>query len=216
MKKPSIRVLVADGHPVVRDGITAYLSATHVIEVVGEAEQAVELPLFVECLRPDVLLVDLQLKGSGGIESVSSLLKAHPGLGVVMYSAFADMELVHHAMKAGVRGYVLKGEAPSVLTHAIERVAAGGHYLSESMRARSARVARPKPTLSFRESQLMGQLARGRSAKEIAEALGIRPRTIETHQRNLRRKLHIPSQSLLVKHAVENCHHLALGLRLPA
>lgn len=209
MRRHCVRVLVADGHPVVRDGITAYLSATGVVEVVGEATDAHELPLLTTCLRPDVVLIDLQLRGAG-IDSVSNLLQANPTLGVVMYSAFADMELVHRAMRAGVRGFVLKAEAPCVLTHAIERVACGEHYLSESMRAKSGRKTTPRPTLSYRESQLLSQLAKGKSGKEIAEEMGIRIRTIETHQRNLRRKLRIASQTLLIRHAVENCHQLAL------
>jgi two-component system, NarL family, nitrate/nitrite response regulator NarL len=213
MKQQCVRVLVADGHPVMRDGIAACLRGADRVEFVGEATEASELRLLLSCLRPDVVVLDLQLKGASGLEIVEQLVREFPRVAVLMFSAFADMEMVHLVTRIGARGYVLKGEPPSVMLNAIERVAAGDVFLSESLRARSARASAHKPYLSYRESQILGHLACGRSGHDISRAMSISTRTVETHQHNLRRKLRLRNRAALVKFAVENRYAPALTLR---
>lgn len=202
------RVLLVDDHPLVREGLRARLAAVAGIEVVGEAGDAVQAFEQVEALRPDLVLMDVGMKQVNGIELTTRLRERHPALQVLMLSMYGSPEVVHRALAAGARGYVLK-EAPSEeIVAAILAVAAGRSFLGSGLAARSARGDDSRPLLSAREAQILRCLAGGLASKQIAETLGMSVRTVETHRQNIRRKLGLAGQAELIKYAVERCSGL--------
>jgi DNA-binding NarL/FixJ family response regulator len=199
------RVLLVDDHPLVREGLRARLGTVAGIEVVGEAGDAAEAFAQVEAQRPDLVLMDVGMKQTNGIELTARLRERHPALRVLMLSMYDNPEFVHRALAAGASGYVLK-EAPSdEIVSAIAAVTAGEIFLGSGLAARAPRGGGDKPLLSPRESELLRCLAAGQSSKQIAEALGMSVRTVETHRQNIRRKLNLGGQAELIKYAVERC-----------
>lgn len=199
------RILLVDDHPLVREGLRARLGTVEGIEVVGEAGDAAEAFTQVEALRPDLVLMDVGMKQTHGIELTARLRERHPALRVLMLSMYDNPEYVHRALAAGASGYVLK-EAPSEeIVAAIAAVTAGETFLGSGLAARSVRGTGDKPLLSPRESELLRCLAAGQSSKQIAGALGMSVRTVETHRQNIRRKLNLGGQAELIKYAVERC-----------
>lgn len=199
------RVLLVDDHPLVREGLRARLAQTPDVEVVGEAGDAEQAFARVALLLPDLVLMDVGMKQVNGIELTARLRERHPALRVLMLSMYDNPEYVHRALAAGAMGYVLK-EAPSEeIVEAILSVAAGRSFLGAGLAARRSRDQATRPMLSQRESEILRGLARGQSSKQIAEALGMSVRTVETHRQNIRRKLNLGGQAELIKYAVEHC-----------
>jgi DNA-binding NarL/FixJ family response regulator len=199
------RLLLVDDHPMVREGLCARLAQVDGLQVVGEAGDAEQALDAVERLRPDLVLMDVGMKQVNGIDLTARLRERHPGLRVLMLSMYDNPEFVHRALSAGARGYVLK-EAPSdEIIRAIRAVAAGELFLGEGLAGRPSRAAEARPLLSSRESEILGRLARGHSSRQIADALGMSVRTVETHRGNIRRKLGLGGQAELIKYAVEHC-----------
>ena len=210
------RVLLVDDHPLVREGLRARLGTVAGIEVAGEAADAAEAFAQVEALRPDLVLMDVGMKQTNGIELTARLRERHPALRVLMLSMYDNPEYVHRALAAGASGYVLK-EAPSdEIVAAIAAVTAGETFLGSGLAARTPRGAGDRPLLSLRESELLRCLAAGQSSKQIAEALGMSVRTVETHRQNIRRKLNLGGQAELIKYAVERCADPAKGVVPPS
>jgi len=210
------RVLLVDDHPLVREGLRARLGTVAGIEVAGEAADAAEAFAQVEALRPDLVLMDVGMKQTNGIELTARLRERHPALRVLMLSMYDNPEYVHRALAAGASGYVLK-EAPSdEIVAAIAAVTAGETFLGSGLAARTPRGAGDRPLLSPRESELLRCLAAGQSSKQIAEALGMSVRTVETHRQNIRRKLNLGGQAELIKYAVERCADPAKGVVPPS
>ncbi|HEV8314424.1 MAG TPA: response regulator transcription factor [Burkholderiaceae bacterium] len=204
MTDPSIRLLLVDDHPLVRDGLRARLSAMAALEVVGEAGTAVEAQQQVELLRPNLVLMDVGMRDMNGIDLTALLLREHPELRVLMLSMYDNPEYVQRALQAGARGYVLKDAPASEIVGAINAVAAGGTYLSPAVSKRLFRNQEPRPVLSMRESQILSALARGLASKQIARELGLSVRTVEAHRQNIKRKLELEGQAELIKYAVEH------------
>lgn len=204
---PTTRVLLVDDHPLVREGLKARLSAVPGIEVVGEAGDATEALAQVEATEPDLVLMDVGMKQTSGIELTPRLLERRPQLRVLMLSMYDNPAYVSRALQAGARGYVLK-EAPSdEIVAAIAAVREGRTFLSAGLAGRSARTETPKPLLSPREGDILRGLAQGLSSKQLGERLGMSVRTVETHRQNIRRKLNLGGQAELIKYAVERCAH---------
>jgi len=200
----SIRLLLVDDHPLVRDGLRARLSAMTALEVVGEAGTAVEAQQQVELLRPNLVLMDVGMRDMNGIDLTALLLREHPELRVLMLSMYDNPEYVQRALQAGARGYVLKDAPASEIVGAINAVAAGGTYLSPAVSKRLFRNQEQRPVLSMRESQILSALARGLASKQIARELGLSVRTVEAHRQNIKRKLELEGQAELIKYAVEH------------
>ena len=200
----SIRLLLVDDHPLVRDGLRARLSAMTALEVVGEAGTAVEAQQQVELLRPNLVLMDVGMRDMNGIDLTALLLREHPELRVLMLSMYDNPEYVQRALQAGARGYVLKDAPASEIVGAINAVAAGGTYLSPAVSKRLFRNQAPRPVLSMRESQILSALARGLASKQIARELGLSVRTVEAHRQNIKRKLELEGQAELIKYAFEH------------
>lgn len=202
-----IRVLLVDDHPLVRDGLKARLSQLPGIDTVGEAGNALETLEQMTRVRPQLVLMDVGMKDMNGIDLTALLLKQYPELRVLMLSMYDNPEYVQRAMQAGARGYVLKDAPAAEIVAAIEAVAAGGTFLSPAVSKRLFRNQEPRPVLTPRESEILSALGRGESSKQIATALSLSVRTVETHRQSIKRKLGIDGQAELIKYAVEHTRH---------
>ena len=200
-----IRVFLVDDHPLVRDGLAARMESADDVQVVGEAGNAQEALERVIATRPNVVLMDVGMQGSNGIELTAELLAREPGLIVLMLSMYDNAEYVQRALAAGARGYVLKDSPSSEILAALRAVCAGGTYLSPTLAQRAFRPpSSPRVVLSEREQEILALLADGQSSKQIARTLDIGVRTVETHRQSIRRKLGLAGQAELIKYAVEH------------
>lgn len=198
-----LRVVVVDDHPVVRNGLRALLDASDDLKFAGEAgdgETAVDL---VALERPDVVVMDLHLPGIGGIEATRRLVARYPDVSVLVLSMLDDDASVLEAMRAGARGYIVKGAEPGDVLRAINSVAHGDAVFGPSIAAlvlselSAPRPASPDafPTLTERESEVLGLLARGLHNPDIAQRLGVRPKTVRNHVSNIFTKLAVSDRT---------------------
>ena len=206
-----IRVVVADDHAVVREGIRRVLEREADLQVVGEARSGPEvLRVAAEC-DPDVLLLDLGLPELGGLDILRRLRAEDDGPRVLVLSMHDGAEYVLEAVRNGVHGYLVKDEAePGLLRQAIRTIAAGDSFFSPSAAKVLAGEIRPAGTdddplsvLTDREREVLSLVARGKTSREAGELLGISHRTVETHRENLMRKLDTHSVAGLTRLAIE-------------
>ena len=203
-----IRVLVVDDHAVVRSGLRALLDREDQIAVVDEAATADEAVFRMIEHKPDVLLMDVTMPGTSGLEAIPKLLQASPATRVLMLSMHDDPRYVREAFAAGASGYVLKEAADTEVVAAIRTVAAGQSYVNPSLGARMAEAeakaaaeAKADP-LTEREHEVLRMLALGHTNQEIAKALYISVRTAETHRAHIMQKLGLASRADLVRYAL--------------
>ena len=201
---PGIGVLLVDDHPLVREGLRARMESVADIDVVGEAGDAAEAWQRVVDCRPNVVLMDIGMRGTNGIELTARLIERDPALIVLILSMYDSAEYAQRAMAAGARGYVLKDSPSREILGAIHTVFAGGIYLEAALAQRLFRMPAPRVLLSERERQILALLGRGQSSKQMARALGIGVRTVESHRQNIRRKLDLEGQADLIRYAVEH------------
>jgi DNA-binding NarL/FixJ family response regulator len=206
-----IRILIADDHQIVRQGIRALLNAAPEFEIVGEAADGVEALRLVGLLRPQVLLLDLTMPGLDGLEVARQAALHAPGTRVVVLSMHSTPNCVVDALRAGAAGYVLKDSSAEHLADAIRSVHLGCRYLSPAIDAnevgallRKERPPDPCASLTCREREVLQLTAAGHTSLEISERLFISPRTVESHRANLMRKLKIRNQRELVRFATEH------------
>jgi DNA-binding NarL/FixJ family response regulator len=202
------RVVLADDHTLVRSGIRRILEAQPGFEVVGEASDGVEALALVRDAAPDVIVLDLNMPGTGGLDVLQALKAGRPAIKVVVLTMHAGREYVARAMRGGADAYLLKDSAVQDLVAAVDAVLAGRSYFSPSIQGLMAELLRgegpaPRGTgLTDREREVLGWLARGLSSKEVAQRLDISVRTVETHRANLMHKLGVKSVALLVQVAL--------------
>jgi DNA-binding NarL/FixJ family response regulator len=200
-----VRLVIVDDHSLVRDGLRARLSVVPGLQVIGEAASGAQALEMAAALGPDLMLVDVGMRGMNGIELATALRQRHPQIRVLMLSMYDNREYVLSAIRAGARGYVLKESPTEEILAAIASVCAGGNYFSAQI---SNLVLQPGatsvPQLTAREHEVLLLLAHGRSNKLVARQLDIGVRTVETHRLSLRRKLGVDSPSDLLKIAVTN------------
>lgn len=204
-----LRILLADDHTLVRAGIRALLAQMPDVEVVGEAGDGREALALVKALRPDVLLMDIAMTGMSGLEAAAQVKKECPGVKVIILSMHADEEYVMQALRAGAAGYLLKDAASVELELALKAAVAGQTYLSPaiSRQALETYVARvggivPPDLLTPRQREILQLVAEGKSTKEIAFALEISVKTVETHRAQIMERLDIHDVPGLVKYAM--------------
>lgn len=209
-----IRVLLADDHTIVRQGVRLCLEALGDIEVIGEAEDGLEAVEAVGRLRPDVAVVDLTMPRLNGVESIERIRQAYPDVEVVVLSVHDSEAYVAQALRAGAAGYVLKRHAATELGEAIRAAHAGQAYLHPSIarrviddyvsRIRSAEAAESEPhdRLTPREREVLQLAAEGQSARAIAGILTLSTKTVEHHRASLMAKLGLHGQTELVKYAI--------------
>ena len=189
----SIRILVADDHPVVRDGLVAILSTQADFEVVGEAATGPEVIQQVIRLKPDVLLLDLEMPELDGLEALKQLQAARAEVRTIIFTAFDTDERILGAVRAGAQGYLLKGAPREELFNAVRVVYAGGSLLQPVVASKLLRqVSQPRKdveALTRRELEVLQLIARGRQNKEIAADLAISQRTVKFHVSSIMSKL---------------------------
>jgi DNA-binding NarL/FixJ family response regulator len=209
-KDGKIRVLIVDDHAVLRSGLHLLLDAQSDIEVVGEAGDVKEAVFETRDKKPDVVLMDVVMPGQTGIEGVPLVLKEAPEAKVLVLSMQDDPRYVREAFAAGAAGYILKEAVDAEVVGAIQRVAAGDHYVHPALGARlvaaeaEARAREEADPLSDREREVMRLLALGHTNQEIAKMLYISVRTAETHRAHIMQKLHLSSRADLVRYALAN------------
>jgi DNA-binding NarL/FixJ family response regulator len=180
-----IRVLVVDDHPIVREGLVAVLEDQPDFEVVGATGSAEEALARVGRVRPDVMLLDLELPGVDGVQALPRVTEASPDTRVVVFTAYDTDERVFGAIRAGARGYLLKGASGDEIAQAIRTVHSGGSHLEPRVAAKLMDEVRgPRPdanVLSQRQLTVLRLIAAGQSNKQIARSLGITERTVKFH-----------------------------------
>jgi DNA-binding NarL/FixJ family response regulator len=202
-----IRILVVDDHAVVRSGLKLLLGREDDMEAVGEAGDAREAVLATRHHKPDVILLDVTMPGTSGVDAVGDLLKEAPQAKVLMLSMQDDPSYVRQAFAAGASGYVLKEAADAELVQAIRRVHEGEQYVHPSLGARLVSAARQgdgHEPLSDREREVLSLLALGHTNHEIAQKLVVSVRTVESHRAHILTKLRLSTRAELVQFAIDN------------
>lgn len=203
-----VHIMLVDDHPLVRDGLRSRLDTSPRFAVVAEATNADEALARVRAQEVNLVLMDISLNGSSGIELTRMLTAAFPQLAVIMLSMHDNGEYVMRSIEAGARGYVLKDAPAGEIIVAIDTVMSGGMYFSPALAKPLCRSPRCKAdTLTIREREVLKAIATERSSKHIARVLNISVRTIETHRSNIKRKLGIEGQAELIRYALEQMIH---------
>jgi DNA-binding NarL/FixJ family response regulator len=182
----AIHIVVVDDHPIVRDGLVAVLSTQPDFEVVGEASNGPEAIQCVSTIKPDVILLDLEMPDMDGVETLQRLREIDPAVHVIVFTAFDTDERIVKAVQAGAQGYLLKGVPRDEIFNAIRVVHAGGALLqpviASKLLRQVSRDAQPEPDpLTERELEVLRLMAQGQMNKEIAAALVISERTVKFH-----------------------------------
>lgn len=207
--KKTINVMLVDDHAVVRFGFRMLLESTDDIKVVAEAESAEAAYQQIPTAKPDVIVMDISLGGTMGVEATRRIVARDKAAKVLGLSSHEDPSYVRYMLKAGALGYLSKRSAPDELMHAIRQVAEGRMYIEASLSQRMALEEfngekSPIEVLSEREFGVFIQLAKGLSVNQIAELLTISPRTVGTHLYNVKQKLRAANQAELTLIAVRH------------
>jgi DNA-binding NarL/FixJ family response regulator len=196
-----VRVVLADDHPMYRYGVAAVLATAPEIELVGEARDGTELLALVHAERPDVVLTDLAMPGLDGASACRQLLAGQPELGVLVLTMHADDESLLSALRAGARGYLVKGADKAELIRAILAVADGQAVYGAAVARRitelfgASRKAAPFPDLTPREREVLDLLAEGARNSEIARQLGMTDKTVRNHVSAILMKLQVTDRT---------------------
>ena len=203
MSEP-IRVLLVDNHPLVLDGLRAILETFPHLAVVGAAADAAEGLEIAAATRPRVILLDINMPRQSGIEAIELYRAAVPEARIVMLSMHDSREYISSSVLRGAAGYVLKEVSTDEIVRAIETVAAGGSFFSSGVADAILETAATEEAgpLTAREADVLEAIAAGQNNRDIAAALGISPATVETHRKNLKRKLNIATTAGLVRYAL--------------
>jgi DNA-binding NarL/FixJ family response regulator len=205
-----IRILIADDHAIVRQGVRQVLALAADMEVVAEARDGWEV---VERLRAggvDLVITDMSMPGPHGVDLVKRIKDEHPRLPVLVLSMHGEAQVTARVLKAGAAGYLTKDSEPEVLIDAARKVAAGGRHIDPSLAEKLvfetslAGEQKPHERLSNREYEVLVRIAEGESLNDIAESLHISAKTISTHKARLMQKLNVHSTAELVRYALQN------------
>ena len=206
-----IKVLLADDHSIVREGLRRIVEESGDLEVVAEAADGREALKQVAELAPDVAVVDISMPGIDGLEVVSRLKDTHPGLPVLILTMHEEAQYIVRAIEAGAMGYLTKQPAPEQLVTAIRRVYSGQRYITDdATEALALRIARgtrdktPLDSLSMRELQVLRRLAMGHTNREIAQAYSLSIKTVDTYRARLLKKLDLRNNAELIRFALQN------------
>ena len=196
-----ISLLLVDDHFVVRSGLAASLELEDDLCVLGEADRGETGIAAYERLRPDLVLMDLQLPGMSGIEATAALVRAHPGARVLIFSTFARDDEVQAALRAGALGYLQKSSSRDDRRRAVRTVAQGGRYLSDEL-ARRLDARQAEPEITPRELEILALVAQGNPNKAIAAQLGIGEDTVKQHVSRILAKLKVQDRAQATAEAI--------------
>lgn len=203
-----IRILIADDHAVVRQGIRQILALDAGLQVVDEAADGWQLLDKLRTCDCGLLLTDLSMPGPSGLTLLERVRKERPGLPVLVLSIHGESQIAARAIKSGACGYVTKDSEPDVLLAAVQLVAQGGHFVSPELAQKlvfeTAQASPPSERLSDREYEIFLLIVQGKRLNEIAESLHLSPKTISTHKQRIMRKLGLDSAAALVRYAIEH------------
>jgi DNA-binding NarL/FixJ family response regulator len=214
----ALRVVVADDHPVYREGLRLVLSRADQVQVVGEARTGAEAVSVTAELTPDVVVMDLRMPEINGIEATRRIVAANPGVAVLMLTMFDEDESVFSAIRAGARGYVLKGADRYEILRAVHAVAGGemifgpgvaDRVLGYFSALRGEHAVSPFPQLTEREREVLDLIAKGYSNQELARRLVLSPKTVRNHVSNIFSKLQVADRA----QAIVRAREAGLGVR---
>lgn len=213
VEQPKRQVLIVDDHPIFRNGIIQLINHEPDLYVCGEICSAAQALGAVEELKPDIVVLDLSIQGTNGIELMKSVRALHPHLPALMVSMHDESIYAERALRAGARGYVMKAAPSEKVIEAIRRVLSGGIYLSEAiggrlldtfLNGRATHVGSSTvEQLSDREIEVFRAVGEGRGTREIARTLFLSVKTVETHRAHIKEKLQLKTAPELVRAAVE-------------
>ena len=203
-----IRVVVADDHAIVRDGLKQLLSAAGDLQVVGEASDGHEVMKAVRELEFDLLLLDMSMPGKSGIELIRQVKSERPKLRILVLTMHEEHQYAIRAIRAGASGYLTKDSASRQLIEALRKVASGGAFISSEVAEQLALGAMPDATLaphealSDREFQIFRLIAEGKSISDIGAQLNLSVKTVSTHKANILHKMGMESTAELIRYAI--------------
>ena len=207
----TVKIFLADDHNILREGLRSLISGMPGMEVIGEAGNGREAVRLARELRPDLVVMDINMPDLNGIEATRQLLKELPGVKVIALSMYSDKRFVAGMLRAGASGYMLKASTFDELSKAFATVIAGEIYLSPKVTGDlvedyigylAQEKSAPTDVLTAREREILQLLAEGRSSKDIASSLHVSEKTVHTHRQNIMEKLHLYSVAELTKYAI--------------
>jgi len=207
---PVIRILIADDHPLVREGLKKILKEESDMDVVGEAQNSEELAGLMQRRKFDVVVTDLSMPGRNALELLKDVSKIAPRIPVLILTMHPEERFAVRAIQLGAAGYITKESAPVELVKAIRHVVTGGKYITPSVAERMAREYAPLGTkaphelLSNREFEILCMIASGKAVKEIADELNISINTVHTYRSRVLEKMNARSNSELTQYAIRN------------
>lgn len=217
MAEPVIGVLVVDDHPLFREGLAALLNAAAETSVIGEASSGAEAVAKAETLKPDIILMDIQMPDMNGIEATRRILSHEPSMRVIMLTMLEDDDSLFAAMRAGVRGYILKGADKAEVLRTVTAVSQGQAVFGPGIAGRitsffqgngqPGKTASPFPELTERESEVLNLIARGLNNQEIARRLHVSGKTVSNHISNIFNKLQVVDRA----QAIVKAHRAGMG-----
>ena len=211
-----IKIVIADDHAIVREGLKRIVSSADGLEVVGEASDSIDVMQRVRNLSFDVVMLNLSMPGRNGMETIKLVRAEKPRLRVLVLSMHQELQYAVRAIKSGASGYLTKESAPEMLVQAIRKIAAGGAYVSAevaeqlALNAMPGSAALPHESLTGREFEVMQLLVAGTSVTQIATKINLSVKTVSTHKANLMQKMALENQSELIRYAMR--HGLADGI----
>lgn len=205
------RIVIADDHAIVREGLKRIVAGASQLEVLDEAADGTQVMRIVREREFDVLVLDLSMPGRSGMELIKLVKAEKPKLRILVLSMHQELQYAVRAIKSGASGYLTKESAPDLLVHAIQKIAAGGAFISAEVAEQlalgampGAEAAAPHESLSDREFEVFQLLVAGTSVTDIAARLKLSVKTVSTHKANLMQKLGLGNQSELIRYALKH------------
>jgi DNA-binding NarL/FixJ family response regulator len=202
-----IRLILADDHPLIREGFKSLLGKSEGFEIVKEADNGAEVVQSIDETKPDVILTDINMPHMNGLQLIEKLSETHPQIKFIVLTMHEEREYVLKALKAGADGYLLKSAERLELENAIKTVFSGGKYFSPQITTLLAETVTGDggevPELTPREKEVLQLVAKGNSTKQIADKLSISIRTVESHRINMLKKMGVSNSAELIRKSME-------------
>ncbi|WP_339135997.1 MAG: response regulator transcription factor [Candidatus Electrothrix sp. GW3-4] len=201
----SYRIIIADDHSLIRQGIKAMIGQEPGLQVIAEAADGQELLDILEEVRPDMVILDISMPRVSGIEAVGQINGLYPEVQILVLTMHANAQYCYHAISAGAHGYLLKDDSDTELLPAIQQIRQGEDYMSPQLASEISKEIRdPKNRLSKREKEVLDLVVKGLTSKQIGESLCLSPRTVGHHRSSLLKKFNMKNSVDLVNYVIKN------------